>query len=138
MTKTEPEGMVIEDAAEAMLSDFEAYEFLKKMRPHRQNKPEFSDLNIIERDVLHYLEDKPAASQKAEHVQQFTLSMSKFDLTKAELLQLVNWRPKDLLELAMFVSDLESRFTSDQHEEMLSIITSLLPPAPSLEVRQEI
>ncbi|TPX30560.1 hypothetical protein SmJEL517_g05901 [Synchytrium microbalum] len=128
-------GMEIEESTDCLLSDFEVLELLKKTRAHRNIAPEFADLNTVETEVLKYLENKPAASQTHEDVDKFMNSpiTSKFELTEAEVLQLLNWRPTSTLELVLYVSDLETRFTAEQQQEMLKLIKELLPPPPAPE-----
>ncbi|XP_054720611.1 LOW QUALITY PROTEIN: DNA-directed RNA polymerase III subunit RPC9-like [Uloborus diversus] len=90
-------------------------------------------LNTIVYETVKYLEEMPCATQNAESVQTFLTAISAYSLTKGEKLQLLNLRPTSLVEVQLLIEESEERFTEDQMNEILAVISDTLPPAPNSE-----
>ncbi|XP_035222413.1 DNA-directed RNA polymerase III subunit RPC9-like [Stegodyphus dumicola] len=52
---------------------------------------------------------------------------------RGEKLQLLNLRPSSLVEIQLLIEESEERFTEDQMNEILAVVTETLPPAPDTE-----
>ncbi|OON15388.1 RNA polymerase III subunit C17 [Opisthorchis viverrini] len=69
----------------------------------------------------------PCAAQSADSVRSFTKAVKSFKFTKLELLMLINHCPSTQVELSVLLSDMDSRFSPDQIEQLLKIIGEHFP-----------
>ena len=85
-------------------------------------------------ETLKYLEETPAASVPDDAaVRQLLLQLKQFKLTKSEKLEIVNHLPTSLVELQLVVEESEERFTEDQMNELLNIVTAFVESFMSSE-----
>lgn len=86
---------------------------LKDMRKH----------NTILYETTTYLKSTAAAGQTEANAKKLTLDLQKmYKLTPAEILQILNLRPKSNVELAMIIEECDERYNEDQLNEMLELI----------------
>ncbi|KAK3082255.1 hypothetical protein LTS18_007811, partial [Coniosporium uncinatum] len=64
--------------------------------------------------------------------------VGQFDMEKGEVLQIFNHRPASLIELALYVEELDSRFEEHQQQEMLDAIGRNLRSEPGQGVVEPI
>jgi len=85
------------------------------------------NLRTIEVEAIQYLsaDFQPTALQSDAGIVQLTRSLSAYELTKAEKLQIVNLVPTQPVELYVIVEELEDRFGA-QMEDMLNMVQSSL------------
>ncbi|KAI6216317.1 hypothetical protein M3Y99_01826600 [Aphelenchoides fujianensis] len=81
-------------------------------------------------ESIKYLEATPAAQQSEANVRALMKEMQKFKMTPAELLQVVNLRPRNLVDIEMILEECDERYTEEQTAEMLDLIKRHLPEAP--------
>ncbi|RDD41522.1 DNA-directed RNA polymerase III subunit RPC9 [Trichoplax sp. H2] len=79
-------------------------------------------------EVTKHLQDTPCSVQNEQIMKDFMLAISKFKLTKAEKLMLLNQRPTSLVELHLIIEETEERFSEEESNELLQIIDDILPP----------
>ena len=77
------------------------------------------EVRAITRQVIEYLEQGCAADQSRESIAEFMRAMEPFGLTQAEVLNLVNTRPRSLVEVHLIVEECEERLTQEQRTELL-------------------
>ncbi|OCB91071.1 hypothetical protein A7U60_g1708 [Sanghuangporus baumii] len=101
------------------------------------------NLRTVEFEAIQYLtaDYQPTKQQSAESISQLVRDLNKFDLTKAEKLQIVNLAPTEPVELYVIVEEIEDRF-GDKMDEVLDVVrSSLARPNPLFlpldEQRQE-
>ncbi|KAG8754902.1 hypothetical protein FRC14_004536 [Serendipita sp. 396] len=137
----------------AFLSNYEVYSLLKEMESKQLEQtraimatkkeenledlykgpnyvvPEEVAENVrtIQVELLQYLngETLPTSRQSEEAVAHLTRGLRKYDLTKAEKLQIVNLCPQSILDLYVVVEELESRFEAET-EEILKLVQEKL------------
>ncbi|KHN71440.1 hypothetical protein Tcan_02266 [Toxocara canis] len=56
-----------------------------------------------------------------------------FQLTAAEILQVINLRPSTEIEVQLIVEECEERLTEEQMTQLVNIVCENLPPRPSSE-----
>lgn len=79
----------------------------------------------IERQVLEYLESTPCALAESEKMPDLTKQLkSKFQITNAETLQVLNFMPSESVEIHLFLPELQSRMKEERQEEMLQLVQS--------------
>jgi DNA-directed RNA polymerase subunit F len=84
--------------------------------------------NTVLYEAIKYLKDTPAASQTESSIKELMIDLQKlFKLTSAEVLQIVNLRPKSNTELAMIIEECEDRYTEQQLQEISTLILLHLP-----------
>lgn len=89
--------------------------------------------------VIEYLRTSPNPfSQEPITYNGFTIrrlvdKLSSYDLTKGEMIMIINIRPENSAILSTCVDDLMNRFTEDQQNEMLAVIEQVLGPFPPKE-----
>nr|CAH8851336.1 unnamed protein product [Trichobilharzia regenti] len=75
-----------------------------------------------------YLNSKtPSSKQSESEVQAFAEAIKPFNLTKAEILMLINHCPSSQVELSVLISDLDSRLSNSQADEILQLVEKHFP-----------
>ncbi|RKP00843.1 hypothetical protein CXG81DRAFT_8326, partial [Caulochytrium protostelioides] len=93
----------------------------------REPAADFEDLRSVQYHLYHYfMAGQPCAVQTAEQVAAFMRESAAWAITKAERLQLLNARPKNMVELHTMIEECEERFTDEQRETMLRVILTTL------------
>ncbi|KAK0419635.1 hypothetical protein QR680_014245 [Steinernema hermaphroditum] len=86
--------------------------------------------------ILHnakkYLQHRPGAVQNADDIKKFIRAIKPFKLLPNEILQLIEIRPTSSTTLSLLIEEYEARFTNDQEEAILRIITTILPEPEAL------
>jgi len=59
--------------------------------------------------------------------------LSKYNLTKSEVLMIFNLRPGDAMALDVIVEEADDRFTEEEQEEILAAVGDVLGVAPKPE-----
>ncbi|KAI0699204.1 RNA polymerase Rpb4-domain-containing protein [Cytidiella melzeri] len=92
-------------------------------RSHAVSQEVLENLRTIEVEAIQYLsaDYQPTACQSEAGITQLTQSLSSYELTKAEKLQIVNLAPVEPVELYVIVEELEDRF-GEQIEDILSTV----------------
>jgi DNA-directed RNA polymerase subunit F len=81
--------------------------------------------------VLSYLDERPCAEQSRESILNFVEELQKlssagnFELTDAEILQLVSNQPRSLVEIHLIVEECEERLTQEQVQTLLKLCYTL-------------
>lgn len=96
------------------------------------------NLEVMTRDVLQYFEKTPTGEiggyEKFKTLMEF---LAKFDLLKAEKLQIANLLPRLLVHLYAIVEECEDRFGEESSEEICTTIGELFPLADGDEEMEE-
>ena len=83
-----------------------------------------------EKMVFAYLQQHSAGLRTPEELVVVQESLQQFDLTRIEMLQIINLTPKSVVEVHLIVENCESRLTEDQVEEVLRLVREVLPQPP--------
>ncbi|OCH90417.1 hypothetical protein OBBRIDRAFT_793281 [Obba rivulosa] len=96
-------------------------------KTHAPQEEICENLRTIEVEAIQYLsaDFQPTASQSEAGIAQLTKSLSAYELTKAEKLQIVNLAPTEPVELYVIVEELEDRF-GERMDDILSLVKSSL------------
>ena len=119
-------SMQVASQSVLLLSNAEVLDLLKKVssKSSKQSKKAQSNTATILYESMKYLEDTPAAAIPQVHmIRDIALKLKPFNLTKSEKLEIINHLPTSLVELQLVVEESEERFTEEQMNEMLNIIT---------------
>ncbi|KAJ2756363.1 hypothetical protein GGH94_002538 [Coemansia aciculifera] len=125
--------MEVLNRQEALVTNYEVLMVLQEEdQRHKKTKsapfvkyPE--NVNTLKFEALQYLNSTSCATQSAEQILALKKGLAGFDLTKAEVLQIINLRPKKQVELYLIIEECEERFESKDVEDILRVVTSALP-----------
>ncbi|KAI1804512.1 HRDC-like protein [Daldinia bambusicola] len=130
--------MKILEAQSAVLTNVEVYTFLanqaKQYEDQKRKGP--TNLETIRKEVLQYFESPPGPlSQKplpfnSAAIPELIKRLRLYQVTKGECIMLFNIRPTNIPVLNTIIEDMEDRFTSDEQQEILNIVTEVLGQFP--------
>ncbi|KAF3766310.1 hypothetical protein M406DRAFT_339562 [Cryphonectria parasitica EP155] len=139
--------MKILESQNAVLTNFEVYQHLLneqyKFKDHERRKKVPRNVQTIVKEVLEYLKTSPNPfSQQPITYNGFTINrlvdrLHNYDLTKGEMIMILNVRPENLAILSSCIEDFMTRFTEDQQQEIQTIIEEVLGPFPVREHAEE-
>ena len=130
---------VISTEGHAPLTNFEVRELLRKQQQARSDADKRRPLPgarrtaspatwrasqeavVIADQVLTYLDETPCAEQTRDSIRSFMDTVERFNLTRAEVLTLVNTQPQTLVEIHLIVEECEERLTPAQTAELLEL-----------------
>ncbi|KAH8547554.1 HRDC-like protein [Umbelopsis sp. PMI_123] len=126
--------MEVVQSRAALLSNFEVLQLLnERMESQKQRQKEYPNLEYAENlrtiqfEIKTALDKSACSTQDEQQVLAFLEAMKKWQLTKAEKLQILNLRPKTPVELHILIEECEERYSGEQLEELLEIIMQVLP-----------
>ncbi|ESO94502.1 hypothetical protein LOTGIDRAFT_118224 [Lottia gigantea] len=114
----------------ALLTNYEVFSLLTDIQNgHGQRKPNKHQQNLatIVYETVKYLENTSCKLQNPELLKVFAEKVSRFNLTKAEKLQILNQRPTTAVEIQLIVEESEERLTEEEIYELLELISSCVP-----------
>ncbi|CAI4232061.1 unnamed protein product [Auanema sp. JU1783] len=114
-----------------LLSNYEVLTLLQetKKMEDKKNKGKCQSLGTVLFETSKYLRTTPCATQTPECIATLIREMTKFNLTAAEIMQIINLRPTTATEVQLLVEESEERFkTEEQLNNIVKIITETLPP----------
>ncbi|CAO0798175.1 unnamed protein product [Mucor circinelloides] len=136
--------MQIKSVRSALITNYEVLRLLEesqeaqKQVQKRDPSVEYPEhLRTVQFELTEYLKETPCSTQAPEQISNFMKAMSKFELTKAEKLQILNLRPKSTVEIYLLIEECEERFTEEDLEQMLSSIIHTLPRDDDYEEEEE-
>ena len=121
--------MEVLEGQEKMLSNYEVLKILRNVKESSKNtKLGNKNLATITYETINYLESlKHYNELRDEHVIDYLEEMKRFNLTKLEKLQILNQRPKSMVELQVLIEENEERFSEEAMDMMLDIVRKTLP-----------
>ncbi|KAG5944789.1 hypothetical protein E4U59_006882 [Claviceps monticola] len=126
--------MKIIEAQSAVLSDYEVYQHLSDQRnSYKQNKRRGPpNMETVVRELLQYLrtEPNPLSQQPLAYtpdcIAQLLEKLRPYELSKGEVVMLLNLRPASVAGLNTIIEDMSERFSEEQQEDMVNIVTQVL------------
>ncbi|BFZ64948.1 hypothetical protein YB2330_006109 [Saitoella coloradoensis] len=122
--------MKILKVREAFLTDYEVLAHFKEIEDRQKETARVlgsaaalgsANFRTIQYELLDYLKSSPAANYTAEEIIQLSQDLAKFDLTKAEQLQIINSRPKAAVDLYNIVEEMENRLSEEDMHAILGL-----------------
>ncbi|KAJ2822053.1 hypothetical protein FBU31_004708, partial [Coemansia sp. 'formosensis'] len=95
------------------------------------------NVNTLKFEALQYLNGTACATQSAEQISALKNGLVKYNLTKAEILQIINLRPKKPVELFLIIEECEERFGDEDVEGIMRVVTSTLPRDDDEDMEEE-
>ena len=111
----------------ALLSNCEVLNILNDVKTKDNKKDLEPNARTIVYETSQYLNQFVISKQNTKVISEFVKAVSKFGLTEAEKLQLINLRPTTPVEVQLIVEESEERLTEEQVESLIEIIERILP-----------
>ncbi|KAK9316530.1 RNA polymerase [Lipomyces starkeyi] len=127
--------MKVENPRDKLLSNYEVLEHIHDIK--RRQKRSASKHRSIQRtenletillELQGYLKGTPAAKQTPEDIRKFLQEISVYELEKAEKLQLLNVAPGSEAALHSLIEECDQRFTGEQRQHMVALVSQFLKP----------
>jgi len=132
--------MKILDSQSALLSNYEVYQHIidQRKRNKSQNRRVPANAHQVMTEVVTYLSGKPSPLEKQEETQSYSpaaigLLLEKLreanlpsEVTKSELLSILNQRPSSTALLSTAIEDMEERFGDEDQNKIVAIIAEVL------------
>lgn len=119
--------MEIIKANAGVLTNYEVMQELKKHRGGRKAHG-LRNLATITYETLQFLESTPSAHQNGENILEFYRALKKYNLSKEEILMMVNDPPTAVIHVNVIVQYTEDRLTEENIEEILQLSKKYLLP----------
>ncbi|KAK6164303.1 hypothetical protein DH2020_001167 [Rehmannia glutinosa] len=124
--------MKILESSAGALTNFEVLDLLRSRGAGKDPTCVIASVSPSEFKVFDYLEQTAACNQTKEIVHKFVDECKKYDLAKAEILNVVNMRPSSAVEVYTIIEECDSRM-EEKIDEFVETIAQILPPPPSQE-----
>lgn len=137
--------MKILESQSAVLSNYEVYEHLSDQRDrYKQNKRRGPpNLETVVREILQYLRTEPSPlSQKPLTytpgcISQLVERLRPYELSKGEVVMILNLRPASVAALNTIIEDMPERFSDEQQEDMVNSVAEILGQFEVAEAAEE-
>lgn len=123
--------MKILESNAGALTNFEVLNFLRSRGAGKDPTRLIASVAPSEYKVYDYLDRTAACNQTREIINECIEKCRKYDLAKAEMLNIINIRPLAESELDPIIEHCESRLGEESVSELLAVVTEVLPPAPN-------
>ncbi|KAF7863951.1 hypothetical protein EAF04_006916 [Stromatinia cepivora] len=136
--------MKILEAQSAILTNFEVYTHLKDTQTkHRTGGRRPGNLDNVMKELIQYLEEAPSplaqkpCPYKEDTIRNLLEQLRPYDLTKAEILMIINHRPTSMENLNIIIEELELRFP-DENEQwaIIDVVKEVLGAQDAEEMKQ--
>ncbi|XP_021905146.1 uncharacterized protein LOC110820081 isoform X1 [Carica papaya] len=122
--------MKILESYAGALTNFEVLNFLNSRGASRDPTRVIASIAQSEYKVYDYLFDTAACSQTRECINEFLEKCKKYNLAKAEMLNIINLRPCSVVEIDPIIENCENRL-GEKVEELVEMVKEMLPPVPT-------
>ncbi|CAK7217378.1 hypothetical protein SBRCBS47491_003143 [Sporothrix bragantina] len=133
--------MKILEAQNALLSNYEVYQFLAerqerlgKQKQNRRRGP--GNLETLIHELLQYFRSPPGplsqqpTTYSADAVTKLVERLRGYDLAKGELIMILNMRPATPAQLHACIEEVEGRLNEDEQSQILDIVAEVLGHFP--------
>ncbi|KAK3397293.1 RNA polymerase Rpb4-domain-containing protein [Sordaria brevicollis] len=132
--------MKILEGQSNLVSNYEVYEHILEQQKKNRSKNRRVPPNqfTLTKDLLTYLRTKPGPLATQDKTQQYSAETLhelfrklreanlQSDLSKGEMLMIINLRPTNVAVLSTVVEDMLERFTEDEQQKIIDIIVETL------------
>ncbi|KAF8392326.1 hypothetical protein HHK36_022668 [Tetracentron sinense] len=122
--------MKIQEPNAGALTNFEVLEFLRSKGASKDPTRVIAPVAPSEFKVYDYLVQSAASNQTKQSIHEFLNRCEKYDLAKAEKLNILNIRPSSVVEIDPIIEECEKRMGSEVVEELVEMVIQVLPPPP--------
>lgn len=94
-------------------------------KKYRQNH--LIELELITRDMYSYLFKSDTKLQTEDSVKKLVLGLKSYQLEKIEILQILNFTPRNMVLLYSIIEECDSRLDETQCQEILDLVSECFP-----------
>ncbi|KAL7810973.1 RNA polymerase Rpb4 domain-containing protein [Trichoderma aethiopicum] len=131
--------MKVLEAQAAVLTNYEVLQHLtqQKERYKQRKRRGPPNLETVVRELIQYLQSHPnPLSQKPstytpDCISRLLERLSPYELSKGEVVMILNLRPASVAALNTVIEEMAERFSDEQQEEMVAIISDVLGQFPA-------
>ncbi|VDP12603.1 unnamed protein product [Soboliphyme baturini] len=123
------------------LSNYEVLRLLQEKGDQSEDKssaPHSKALSTVVYETVKYLQGTPCIEQTEESIVKTIEQLKKFNLSKKEILQILNLRPSTPLELQMIITEGDQKLSEDSITEILSVVQESLSVASNHSADQDL
>ncbi|KAI8329247.1 RNA polymerase II [Chlamydoabsidia padenii] len=126
--------MKIKNTRAALISNYEVFDLVNE-RINYQKQIQLSLSNVdypehlrtIQFELVEYMKGTPTSTQTQDQVKNFLQQMDRYSLTLGEKVQVLNLRPKSAVEIYLLIEECEERFSEEDLDNILEIVSTTLP-----------
>lgn len=122
--------MKIKKANAGALTNFEVLDFLRSRGAAKDPTRVIAPIAASEFKVYDYLVESAACNQTRESINELLEKCKKYDLAKAEILNIINIRPASPVEIDPIIEESEKRM-GEGIEDLIEMVITVLPPPPN-------
>lgn len=134
--------MKILQANAGALTNFEVLDFLRSRGAGKDPTRLIASVAPSEYKVYDYLEQTAACNQTRDIIHELLDKCKSYDLTKAEILNIINIRPSSPVEIDPIIQACRERFGEGAEElvaELVETVTQILPSPPTeMETNEDV
>ncbi|SAM07320.1 hypothetical protein [Absidia glauca] len=126
--------MKIKNTRSALISNYEVFDLVndrisyqKQIQQSQSNVDYPEHLRTIQFELVEYIKGTPTSTQSEDQVKAFLQQIDRYSLTLGEKVQVLNLRPKSAVEIYLLIEECEERFSEEDLDNILSIISTTLP-----------
>ncbi|KAJ4850391.1 hypothetical protein Tsubulata_012414 [Turnera subulata] len=112
------------------LTNFEVLDFLVSRGASKDSSRVIAPIEPSEYQVYDYLVKTVSSDLTREHVHEFLDKCKKYDLAKADILNIINIRPSQCVHLFPIVEQCEERFGDEEMKALVKLIKQIFPAPP--------
>ncbi|PNY26408.1 DNA-directed RNA polymerase III subunit RPC9 [Tolypocladium capitatum] len=126
--------MKVIESQSAVLSNYEVYQHLvdqrQRYKPTKRRGP--PNLEMVVKELLQYLQTPPSplsqtpVTYRPQCISQLLERLRPYELSKGEVIMILNLRPASVAALNTVVEDMAERFNDEQQEDMVNIVAQVL------------
>ncbi|EFY90328.1 Calcitonin peptide-receptor component protein [Metarhizium acridum CQMa 102] len=120
--------MKILESQSAVLSNYEVYQHLTDQRDRYKQKKHRGPPNletVVRETAPSPLSQKPL-TYTPEAITQIIEKLSPYELSKGEMVMILNLRPASIAALNTIIEDMPERYSDEQQEEIVGIVADVL------------
>ncbi|KAB2599693.1 hypothetical protein D8674_009964 [Pyrus ussuriensis x Pyrus communis] len=121
--------MKILQANSGVLTNFDVLNFLKSKGASKDLARVLANVAPSEYKVFDYLVATPACTQTRESIHEFKEKCKEYDLAEAEVLNIINARPYNVVGIFPMIEDIDNRL-GDKIQDLVDMVVEVLPSLP--------
>ncbi|KAM1745978.1 hypothetical protein ACFX11_012655 [Malus domestica] len=116
-------------ANSGVLTNFDVLNFLKAKGASKDLARVLANVAPSEYKIFDYLVATPACTQTRESIDEFKEKCREYDLAEAEVLNIINTRPYNVVGIFPMIEDIDSRL-GEKIQDLVDMVVEVLPSLP--------
>ncbi|KAM1301511.1 hypothetical protein EV1_012617 [Malus domestica] len=116
-------------ANSGVLTNFDVLNFLRAKGASKDLARVLANVAPSEYKIFDYLVATPACTQTRESIDEFKEKCREYDLAEAEVLNIINTRPYNVVGIFPMIEDIDSRL-GEKIQDLVDMVVEVLPSLP--------